>query len=101
MTDLLYVLTTDNGDRESGSVWYANYLLVEASDDQKPAVDEAFARVMEIQEDASLSFPFDGDEWEDTASFLHSAPNELVRRMAEEGWTVRWVQPQMITQYEN
>lgn len=95
---LLYVMTSDGDSVEDGSVYYATHLLVAAFPDEKPLVDAALARVLDIPEDASLAFPYDEG---DTATFLFHMPDELARRMADEGWVVEVVEPTYITRYES
>ena len=95
---LLYVMTSDGGEPEDGNVYYAIHLLVAAFPDEKPLVDEAFAKVLDIPVDASLAFPFDEG---DTSTFLFHMPDELARRMGDEGWVVEVVEPTYITRYES
>lgn len=56
---LLYVLTTDGGDREDGNVYYCGYLLVNEPESKRKQVDAALASILGARVDGGGNVCFE------------------------------------------
>lgn len=97
---LLYVLTTEGGNREDGNVYYARHLLVDAPEASRPAVDAILDGLFKGNAPAgqlgSLEFSLGDDPAADAA---FGDPAQLVALLATHGYQATLPAPSFVIQY--
>lgn len=92
---LLYVFTEESGGRESGSVYYARHLLVDAFPDQKAEVDRLLVDILpgsSVDGDGDITYAGDG---------IGYAELSLVStKLMMSGFTARFVEPSFVVDGE-
>lgn len=91
MDTLLFVFTTESGDRESGSVYYANYLSVYGESEDVPAIQASLLGLLDGARTSGdyIIYPYTGEDVDFGA---------LVTGLALDGWQARWVTPYIVTE---
>lgn len=92
---LLYLFTSEGGDREDGNVYYATHLLVDAPEADQPKVDAVLAGLFKASPD--LEFRDGADKGADAAFDDLSL---VVTHLAGHGITATEITPAYVTRTE-
>jgi hypothetical protein len=94
MDTLLFVFTTDGGDRESASVFYARYLLVAGNSGDRAAIGASIAKLVggRVSSGEYILHPYMDDAPIDNEA--------LVSELALEGWQARWATVSFVVEEE-
>lgn len=94
---LLFVLSTEGGDREDCNIFYATYLMVDAADHEKPKVTALLKGLFKTDGPSANILAFKQDQ-DARADLVFEEQDRLVRFLAAQGYTAKFTHATFVVQ---